>query len=249
MRLLVGLLLVFSSAAAAVAVVDEARERRWAAEIVPQLIVGDAVWLVTPHHPQVLALYTEPMPATRNAVIIVHGMGANPDWNLIGVLRMALADLGFATLSVQMPVLAADAPRADYAATFPDADERLDAAAEWLRARAYSRIAVVSHSMGSAMVNAWLAKRNPVQVDAWVPVGLLVEFAAPPQLPVLDVIAEHDFPEALTLAKARVRKLRDDGCSAPLVVAGTDHYFRSAAPRLALAIKPFLDRALDGGCR
>ncbi|MEO9135399.1 MAG: DUF3530 family protein, partial [Casimicrobiaceae bacterium] len=140
-----GLLVAYSTVAAAAVTPDAARERRWAEQVVPQLIVGDAVWLVTPHHPQVLALYTEPMSPTRNAVVIVHGLGVNPDWNLIGVLRMELAELGFATLSVQMPVLAADAPRTDYAAIFPDAGERLDAATEWLRARSYSRIAVVSH--------------------------------------------------------------------------------------------------------
>ncbi|MEO9136918.1 MAG: DUF3530 domain-containing protein, partial [Casimicrobiaceae bacterium] len=145
-------------------------------------------------------------------------------------------------------VLAADAPRTDYAAIFPDAGERLDAATEWLRARSYSRIAVVSHSMGSAMVNAWLAKRKRPEVDAWVPVGLLVDFAVPPPLPVLDIVAEHDLPEALAFAKTRVRSLRDDGCSAPLVVGGADHYFANAAARLAKAIKPFLDRAFSGGC-
>ncbi len=243
-----GLLVAFSALAAASVTADVDRERRSAEQIVPQLIVGDAVWLATAHHPKVLALYTEPVTATSNAVIVVHGMGVNPDWNLIGVLRLALADLGFATLSVQMPVLAADAPRTDYAAIFPDAGERLDAATDWLRARSYSRIAVVSHSMGSAMVNAWLAKRKRPEVDAWVPVGLLVDFAAPPPLPVLDIVAEHDLPEALAFAKTRGRSLRDDGCSAPLVVGGTDHYFANAAARLAKAIKPFLDRAFSGGC-
>jgi pimeloyl-ACP methyl ester carboxylesterase len=159
-RALAGLLVVYSTLAGAAVTADESRERRSAEQIVPQLMVGDAVWLATPHHPKVLALYVEPLPATRNAVILVHGMGVNPDWNLIGVLRMALAELGFATLSVQMPVLGADAPRNDYNAVFPDAGERLDAATDWLRARSYERIAVVSHSMGSAMVNAWLAPRR-----------------------------------------------------------------------------------------
>ena len=108
---------------AAAVVADIARETRWANEVVPQLVVGDAVWLATPQHPRVLALYTKAPAATRNAVIVVHGLGVNPDWNLIGVLRTTLADQGFATLSVQMPVLAADAPRDDYQALFADAGE------------------------------------------------------------------------------------------------------------------------------
>jgi len=40
-----------------VAASDEAREERWAREIVPQVVVGDAVWLATPQRSNVLALY------------------------------------------------------------------------------------------------------------------------------------------------------------------------------------------------
>jgi len=150
---------------------------------VPQLVVGDAVWLATPQHPRVLALYTKAPAATRNAVIVVHGLGVNPDWNLIGVLRTTLADQGFATLSVQMPVLAADAPRDDYQALFADAGERLTAAVAWLHDNGYAHVAVVSHSLGAAMVNAWLAQHDERVVDAWVPVGMFVAFASRPREP------------------------------------------------------------------
>jgi predicted alpha/beta-fold hydrolase len=235
--------------AAVAAVADTARETRWAEQVVPQLVVGDAVWLATKRHPRVLAIFTEPPAPTGNAVIVVHGLGVHPDWNLIGVLRTALAERGFATLSVQMPVLAADALRDKYSSLFPDAGERLSAAAAWLRDRGYRRLAVVSHSMGAAMVNAWLAEPGRARVDAWVPVGMFVPFAAAPRQPVLDVIAERDFPEAIAEAKVRARRLMQDGCSAALVVDGTDHYFDgSAAERLAAAIAPFIERALAGGC-
>ena len=207
------------------------------------------LWLETARHSRVLAPYAEPPQATRNAVIVVHGLGVNPDWNLIGVLRSELVDLGFATLSVQMPVLAADAPRDDYAGLFPDANERLAAAATWLRAKGYARIAVVSHSMGAAMVNAWLAETKESRIDAWVPIGMFVPFAAPLRQPVLDVVAERDFPAALSHAKTRARQLRGDGCSAPLLIDGTDHYFRDAAARLSSAIAPFITRVLAGDCR
>jgi pimeloyl-ACP methyl ester carboxylesterase len=244
---LIALALLADRAIAAVA--DTARESRWAEQVVPQLVVGDAVWLATKRHPRVLAIFTAPSAATKNAVIVVHGLGVNPDWNLIGVLRTALADRGFATLSVQMPVLPADAPRDDYVTLFPDAGERLGAAAAWLRDRGYPRIAVVSHSMGAAMVNAWLAESAQPAIAAWVPVGMFVPFAAAPRQPVLDVVAERDFPEALSESKIRAQRFMRDGCSAALVVDGTDHYFDGgAAARLAAAIAPFIQRAFDGGC-
>lgn len=236
------------AAAAGAAVPDTARETRWAEQVVPQILVGDAVWLDTAHHPRVLALYTAPPAPTRHAVIVVHGLGVHPDWNLIGTLRTALAERGFATLSVQMPVLAAEAKREDYADLFPLAGERLAAAAAWLRGRGYQRIAIVSHSMGAAMANAWLARSPQPGVDAWVPIGMFVAFATKPRTPVLDVVAERDFPDALSQATTRTAQLAADGCSAPLVVAGTDHYFGDSAARLAAAITPFLVRALSGDC-
>ena len=240
--------LALAGAANAAIVADTARETRWANEVVPQLVVGDAVWLATPRHPRVLALYTKAPTATHNAVIVVHGLGVNPDWNLIGVLRTDLAERGFATLSVQMPVLAADAPRGDYEALFGDAGERLTAAVAFLHDNGYAHVGVVSHSLGAAMVNAWLGTHDERVVDAWVPIGMFVAFASRPREPVLDVVAERDFPDVLAAASGRASKLPSGGCSASQVVSGADHYFGDAAQRLAAAIAPFLARALAGQC-
>ena len=55
----------------------------------------------------------------------MHGIGVHPDWDLINTLRSALVDHGYTTLSVQMPVLAAEASTEDYRSTFDEAAERL----------------------------------------------------------------------------------------------------------------------------
>ena len=65
-----------------------------------------------------LAIYT-PNPKAAAGVIVVHGLGLHPDWGLNGHLRTQLADQGYATLSVQMPVLAADAKAEQYPPLFP----------------------------------------------------------------------------------------------------------------------------------
>ena len=87
---------------------DYEREKRWADEITPGLIVGDVVYLQTSNGHKFLNLYTEAAKA-KAAVIVVHGIGIHPDWGVIGMLRTRLAEQGYTTLSVQMPVLAADA--------------------------------------------------------------------------------------------------------------------------------------------
>src|SRR3954471_13134700 len=71
---------------------DDARERRWAEEIVPTLLVGDAVWLQAPGAGRkFLAILTEPK-KPRGAIVLVHGLGVNPDYGVIGSLRTQLAD-------------------------------------------------------------------------------------------------------------------------------------------------------------
>jgi pimeloyl-ACP methyl ester carboxylesterase len=226
---------------------DYAREERWAQEIVPAVVVGEPVYLVTPSRPRVLALYTEVANA-RGGVIVVHGIGVHPDWGLNGGLRTGLADARFTTLSVQMPVLAADAPRDAYAALFPEAGERLGAAIAFLHARGVDRIAIVAHSMGAVMADAYLATPATAKIDAFVPIGMQIEFTVPPREPVLDVVAENDLPQVRDSLPKRAPKLLRDSCSKQIVIAGADHYMENRQRELAAAIAPFLQRALADDC-
>src|SRR5512139_3913166 len=50
-----------------------AREKRWAEEIVPSLVVGEAVWLEAPRTEKFLGIYTEVKDAKR-AIILAHGL-------------------------------------------------------------------------------------------------------------------------------------------------------------------------------
>jgi len=227
---------------------DYIREGRWAQEILPTLVVGDPVYLSTPQRQKVLAILTTPAGAAKGGVIVLHGMGVHPDWGLIGALRTDLADAGFVTLSVQMPVLATEAPHADYKATLPEAGDRILAAIAYLRSRGVAKIAIVAHSLGATAADAYLARDDALPVDAFVPVGLPVAFAAPPREPVLDVVAERDLPEVKAAAPRRSPELPKDGCSRQIVIAGADHFFGREHKALDAAIVPFLERVYAGGC-
>ena len=242
------LVLSTNSLGAAGAGADYAREERLAQEIVPAIVVGDAIYLETPAHRRVLALYTA-VAWAKGGVIVVHGAGVHPDWGLDGALRTGLADLGFATLSVQMPVLAADAPRDGYPALFPEAGNRVGAAIAFLRERGIRSLAIVSHSTGASMVDAYLARGDAAHIDAWVIVGMPVDFAMLPKEPVLDVIAGNDFPDVRAAARKRRSRLPNDGCSRALVLDGTDHLMENRQQALVVAVAPFLERALAGACK
>ena len=243
-------ILLFACATFDVAAIapDYAREDRIVAEIVPAIVVGDAVYLPTPRRPRVLAIFAMPEAKPVGGAVIVHGLGVHADWGLINGLRTDLSDAGIATLSVQMPVLAADASRADYAALYPEAGERIAAGIAFLRSRGIGKIAIVAHSLGAVMADRYLASSGGSGVAAWVPIGMQGDFAAAPRQPVLDVIAQNDVPEVLDVAPIRANGLPRDACSRQITIRETDHFMANRRKELAQDIGPFLARAFDARC-
>jgi alpha/beta superfamily hydrolase len=250
MLLRILLLAVACAIAPAVAApaVDSARETRWAEEVVPAIVVGDAVWLATPSRAKVLAILALPTAQPKGGAILIHGLGVHPDFGMMGGLRTRLADAGYATLSVQMPVLAAGASRDDYAIALPAAGERIEAAIAYLRAKGIVPIAIVAHSFGAVMADAYLARANAMRIDARVSIGMPADFRADPREPVLDVVAAGDLAEVLAAAPLRAKRLPSDGCSRALVIAGADHYFGTNQQELAAAVATFLDRVAARSC-
>ena len=231
-------------ASAVLAQADYAREERLAEETVSGIVVGEAVRLELESGRRVLALHT-PAPRAASGVVLAHGLGVHPDWGLIGVLRAQLAEQGYATLSVQMPVLRAGAGADRYEPLFPEAAARLDAAVGWLRGRGSKKIAVVSHSLGARMTNHFLNRAGHAPVDAWVAIGI-GEFVRPQDFraPVLDVYGEHDFPAVLEHATARAAAIRRIRGSGQMQVAGADHFFTDREGELARQVRQFLDSRL-----
>lgn len=86
---------------------DRAKEQRWADQIVDFLVVGEAVRLQTGEE-RFLGLFTEAATEpVKGAVIVIHGVGVHPDWqDVVAPLRTGLPEHGWATLSIQMPILA-----------------------------------------------------------------------------------------------------------------------------------------------
>lgn len=224
---------------------DYAREKKWAEEIVPGIVVGEPVTLTDPHGRRFLAIYTETKNA-KAAVVVVHGMGVHPDWGLISTLRSQLPDMGYTTLSVQMPVLAAEAKPEQYEQTFPEAAQRLAAAVAYLKAKGYSKIALVSHSLGARMSAYYLVNHAHAPVSAWVAIGHSGPFkdAQNLKIPVLDLYGEQDFPQVLAAAPQRAAAIKRIPGSAQVTVKGADHFFNGHESALAAEVGAFLDRTL-----
>lgn len=238
-----GVLLFVSGARGA----DYQREERWAAEIVPYLVIGDPIYLQTDKGRKFLNLYTEVTKA-KAAVILVHGRGIHPDWGLINPLRMRLADQGYTTLSAQMPVQGAEAGGDAYVPLFPEAGERLAAAVKFLRERGYQKIALVSHSMGARMSADYLKNNLAAPLFAWVAVSITYDTLGSlsgVKFPILDLYGEQDLPQVLNNNQARAQVLKKISGSVQIMAPKADHFFYGQEDALVKYVKNFLDQSLQ----
>ena len=164
---------------------------------------------------------------------------------MIGALRSGLADDGYATLSVQMPVLAAGALAEEYPPLYPDAADRLQAAVAFLRGKGHRKISLASHSLGSVMSNFFLANTPDPGIAAWISIGIVPGAYTQPdklRVPILDIYGERDFSSIRQRAAARAAVLKTLKGSAQIEVAGADHYFAGSERELVRQVRQFLDQ-------
>ena len=225
---------------------DYAREKKWAEEITPSIVVGDPVQLEQKNHHKFLGIYTEPAKA-KMGVVVVHGTGIHPDWGMIGTLRQRLPDYSYATLSIQMPILAADAKPELHLPLLPEAVERLQLAVAFLKGKGHKRIAIVSHSMGSRMSHAYMLQ-NPAGVSAWAALGMPAALGTGAattydgiKVPVLDLYGANDEPQVLAGALKRKISLKSNATSRQIVIPDTNHFFAGHEDEMVQAVTNFLD--------
>lgn len=227
---------------------DYEREQRWAEQIVPSLMVGEALWLQQKNGHKFLALYTEASNA-RGAAIVAHGRGWSPDYELYGTLRTKLAEAGYTTLSIQLPVLGGGAKIGDYLPTYPDARERFQLAADYLKSKGYKNIAIVSHSLGAAMANQYLIDTDDKTVKAWVFIGIIngLEEMFRIKIPVLDVFGSKDWEVTQVGAYERRKQIMKIKGSDQVVVPDALHFFEGKEDELIRVIVTFLDQVFHQG--
>lgn len=189
------------------------REKNWADQVVDTVVVGEPAWLSARRH-KFLALYAPPAQVGARGVILLHGRGVHPAWGFIDNLRADLAEAGLHTLSLQMPILEADAPLGAYGKTFPEAFERIDAGIQYLKQKGVKRVLLIGHSTGAMTAVAYAAKHPQALVTGIVVIGLTTFTNGPDtmqpaimlksvRVPVLDIYGSNDLHEVLSYSEAR----------------------------------------------
>jgi pimeloyl-ACP methyl ester carboxylesterase len=225
---------------------DYEKEKRWADDILPTLMVGDAVWLQQKSGHKFLSLFIDKKENSKGAVIIAHGRGWSPDFELYGTLRTRLAEEGYTTLSIQLPVLQSTAILGLYVPLYPDARERFQLAVDFLKAKGHRNIGIVSHSLGATMANQYLIRTDDTSVKAWVFIGILQGLTEMfrIRIPSLDVYGGNDWTVITQTAPERAALLKDLPGSTQVMVPEATHFFERREEELVKVITGFLDKTL-----
>lgn len=227
---------------------DAEREARWAEQVEANLFDGEMTWLDGDGQ-RFLGVLTEAA-EPRGYVVVVHGTGVHPDWaQVINPLRVGLVEHGWTTLSIQMPILAADVSHDGYQEVFPEVPARLAAAAAHFGDD--RPVYLVAHSLGAAMSSWYLSGEPSPPFAGFVGIGMAGDTAYPEadnvrslagvKVPVLDLYGEQDFVSVLSTAQARAAAQSGNADYRQQVVGGADHFFDGHDAALVEAVAAWLD--------
>jgi len=229
---------------------DLAKEKRWANQIVDALITGDAEWLPVGGL-KVLSIYTpsDTEPA-RGAAIILHGIGVHPDWpDVIHPLRTRLPEAGWATLSVQMPILPNEANGIDYLPLLPEVLPRIDAAIDFLQAQGINNIVIIAHSLGTVMTSYYLNKQPASEVRAFVGISMTeiesgnhmsnVAMLKNITIPVLDIYGSLDEEHVRDYSQQRQQSANNPAYQ-QVVIKEANHFYNGKDDKLLEVIQGWI---------
>ncbi|MDH5648069.1 MAG: alpha/beta hydrolase family protein [Gammaproteobacteria bacterium] len=231
---------------------DKAKEKRWADQIADVVMVGDAVWLEAGQD-KFLGLYTEASDGPKGAAIIMHGIGVHPDWpDVILPLRSQLPEQGWATLSIQMPVLHNEANPAEYKPLFSEVAPRINSAIKFLKNKGYKNLVLIGHSLGTEMGVYYLVtdKKAGENITSFVITSMSPGSEAIPGKPLIDWLKEVPVPmldlygteheRATEGAKARLPIIKSKKGSEQKAIAGTGHFFQGKNEELVKTISDWI---------
>ncbi len=247
------LLLILSLTATFAFATDKDKEKRWEDQISDSLVDGEAINLSDGKN-TFLAIDTR-AEAQENpntvGVIILHGIGIHPDWEtVIQPLRVQLAEQGWNTLSLQMPVLNNEAKARDYQPLMKEVPARIDAGIRQMAKEGTKKIIIVAHSMGAQMANYYLAHKKVYKeaqtntpIVAYIGIGMgagNTKFLKKIKLPILDLYGSEDLDAVKDSASMRATAASHNKNYKQKMVKGANHFFEGKDEKLVEVVKDAL---------
>lgn len=231
---------------------DADKEARWAEQVIDGLLDGDESWLDDGSDHEFLGVFTEGDSSSGRAVVLVHGIGAHPNWpDVIYPLRAGLLEAEITTLSIQMPILANDAESQQYLPLFAEVPARIESALDFLAEAGYSQVTLVAHSMGSSMSVYYLSTTVTERVQSVVLIGMgpgiegseNIERLGKIGLPVFDLYGSNDLEGVVTASGQRASAARAASSDFQQQrVEGANHFFQGYEAELVEQVQLWIER-------
>lgn len=229
---------------------DRAREQRLMQQFGGMLVEGDVVNLSADGQ-DFIGIYTEPDRPVGQAVLVLHGRGLHPDFeDVVHPLRTGLAEHGWHTLALQMPVLPTSAGYTEYSDVMSEAAPRLRAAIDYLHAKGINKIHLVAHSCSTQMTMRWVEAGGGDELASLVFIGMGIEnyhkrFGSYPPLrklsqPILDVYGSNDLVASKAAERWKLIESAGNPLSLQVEVPGAEHMFHDYGDQLVELVDGWL---------
>jgi len=202
---------------------DTALEKQWSDALTKSAADSEVVWLDM-QGGKFLSLYLGDKTGNpQGAAIILHALGGHPDWpGVISPLRKTLPAYGWATLSLQMPVMPITAPLERHVPLLDEVPERIKAAISYLQSIGINNIVLIGHGLGAAMGAAFLAANDGSGIKAFIGISMVGYQGIDPRmyspaslekikLPILDIYGGRDLDNVRFTSTARADAARKAG--------------------------------------
>ena len=179
------------------------REKRLKEQNIDEIMDGDSINLKV-RGKEIFSIFMESEDKTDTGIIFLHTRGENPNESkTIKPLRIDMAENGYHTLSVQMPVLEKNATYYDYVPLLPHSHPRIKAAIDFYKKMNIKNIIFVAHGCGGHMLMSYIDKYGDSDIKAVIGIGMgatdtnqevIKEYPlATMKIPVLDIIGQYDY--------------------------------------------------------
>ena len=240
---------------------DTDREHAIADKVSAQLRYGELIWLQSDKKTDFPAIYTLPVYNYKHrAVILLHSMSAHMDWPIvIAPLRESFRDKMWASLSIQLPVIATEKSPAEYSKTLDEASRRINSAVRYLQDQGNDTVVLIGYGFGATTAAFFLAGDHARTIHAFVGISMLARKYLAPQvnllayleklyLPVLDIYGSNDLPVIVRTADDRRLFSQKNGTYqfSQTIIEDADHYYTGHEQILFDNIVTWLEE-LDSG--
>lgn len=229
---------------------DDNWEKRISTGLMDKAEASDFFWLGSIDSSFIAIFNRHKGEEEKGAAIILHSVGGHADWpEVVSPLRNMLPEFGWATLSIQLPLISPEKNIEEYGKTFEETGNRILLATRELRKRGFSKIVIIGHGFGALSTLVYLGKGNSENIDAFVAISLqnyvyikprinLLRLIKKIKTPTLDLYGSLDFKEGIESAPDRrlASKKSGDDLYMQIEIKGADHSFNNMEKELVKQI-------------